>query len=129
TKLQARLKFNPDGSFDKIEEDIKDIGKASQQTTDETKKFGDAGDQAVKKLFRLEAVQAIINGIKQAFTGVKDYVMDFVNSWADAELTQEKLRGGLERLGSGDYLQPLLDQATQLQSITPFSDDEIVNMQ
>lgn len=128
-KLQSRLKFNPDGSFDKIEEDIKDIGKASQQTTEETKKFGDAGENAVKKLFKLEAVQAIINGIKQAFTGVKDYVMDFVNSWADAELTQEKLRGGLERMGSGDYLQPLLDQASQLQSITPFSDDEIVNMQ
>lgn len=112
-----------------IEDGFREMGNAIQNAGTEATQFGNAGSKALEQFGKLEIVTQSIDMMKQAFSSAKDYFMDFINEAGGGEIMIEKLRGGLERMGDGDYFEKLTKQAGELQKITPFSDDEIMNGQ
>ncbi|CAF3833401.1 unnamed protein product [Rotaria sp. Silwood1] len=124
------LHFKADGiDGEKVEEQFEGIGNEAQKADKEIRKLGDAGKDSMRELLKFELVKQAIEGVKQAFSQVKDYVMGFVEDFASADLAVNKLRGGLERIGQASYFDVLIRQASQLSKVTPFDDDDITNMQ
>ncbi len=112
-----------------VSEGLQKVGREAGESGHHIKQLGESGNEAIGKLLRFEVVQQVVQSLKQSFSAVKDYVMDFVNEFAGADLATQKLRGGLERIKSGDYFDTLIKQAGDLSKITPFDDDDISNMQ
>ena len=106
-----------------------ETGNKAKSTGESVKSIGEHGAKSIDTLMKFEVVRGTIDSVKQAFMSVKDSVMDSTREYASSELSVEKLRGGLDRLGSGNYFDKLLNQANDLHKLTPFDDDDITNMQ
>jgi hypothetical protein len=115
--------------FSALKTSLESIDKTAKSTSEEIHTLGEKGTDSISKLMKFQLVQGTLDGVKQAFMSVKESVMDSTQEYAASELSVEKLRGGLDRLGSGDYFSRLLQQSEELHKITPFDDDDITNMQ
>lgn len=129
-KMKNIFHFKADGiDGTKVEETFNGIGKQAQETDRHIKSMGESGNEAVKELLKFEVVKQAVEGLKEAFSRVKEYLLGFIEDFAAADLAVNKLRGGLERIGQKGWFDSLISQASELSKITPFDDDDITNMQ
>jgi hypothetical protein len=128
--IKADLNLNLDkADFTRAKDSLDSIDKTAKEASTSVQTLGEHGAASVDKLMKFQVIQGVMQGVRQAFDDVKGFVLDTTKEFATSELATEKLKGGLERLGSGSYFQPLLKQADELHKITPFDDDDISNMQ
>ncbi|MBX7047217.1 MAG: hypothetical protein K1X86_15410 [Ignavibacteria bacterium] len=129
-KMKNTLDFKAEGiDNNKAKENFRGISEEAQKADNSIRGMGDAGKDSIKELLRFEIVKQAVEGVKEAFSRVKEFVMGFVQDFADADLAVQKLTGGLERIGQQGWFDTLLKQASELSKITPFDDDDISNMQ
>ena len=129
-RIRDAFNVKPETSgYDKVKDSVKGVGESADRSAQDVKQLGDEGDKSINKLLRFEVVEGAIEGLKRAFSEMSEFVIDSTNAFADADLVVEKLRGGLTSLGDVDSLDRLLQQASDLEGITPFDGDDITNMQ
>ena len=129
-KMKGILHFTADGiDGEKVEQQFEGISNEAQKADKNIRGVGEAGKDSIRELLKFEVVKQAVQSVQEAFSRVKDYVMGFVEDFAAADLSVNKLRGGLERIGQTGWFDTLIKQAGQLSKITPFDDDDITNMQ
>lgn len=110
-------------------EGFKEVERGADRAEKEVKELGIATEKTQSQLLKLTAIEAGFRALSSAIRTTVSGVLELTGIYADAELVQEKLRGGLERLGDSSAFERLIKQANDLQNITPFSNDDITNMQ
>jgi len=104
-----------------------DINKFSNEVSSSFKK---AESAVVSLKDRFANLGLTINGIQAVFSILKSTVADFINSANKQEIAVSKLNNGLKNVNEGfDAFYKLTAQAEELQKITPFSDEDIINAQ
>jgi len=129
-EMKNGLNINVDNvNFAPIKDGLKGVDEAAKDTSKSVEGIDAASGKVITGFAKMEVMRGVLDGVKQAFGELKNYVMNLGNEYADTELVQEKLRMGLERIGAGDYFSKLKQQADELHKITPFDDQDITNMQ
>lgn len=110
-------------------EPLKDTEKAADDARKSVQELGEEGVKAVQKLSTFELVRGVIDGVSNAFSRTKDYVMGFVQDFGTAEQSADKLKFKLEKIGQSDYFSAMSKQALDLMNKTGIDDDDIMNAQ
>ncbi len=126
---KSKLNINPNVETSKAVTGLKDIGTASAEASEQVKEIGSSAAKSMEAFSKMEVAKVTIDGFKEAFHAAKEYLFDFLDEFANSEVITNKLQMGLQRLGDGDYFSKLKNQAAELQKVTPFEDDDIMNMQ
>jgi len=123
SEMKQGLNINVDNiNFEPLKNDLKSLPSLADNVKDSV-------NNSLNSFAKFEIITGVINQVKAAFGELKSYVMDLGKEYADAELVQNKLQAGLERIGAGDFYNTLIKQAEDLHKITPFDDQDITNMQ
>jgi len=112
------VKANTEGKqFKKI---LQEVDTASTKAGVSTVKLSDS----VQNLgLRYQGLTSVMNILKSTFG-------DFINAYQQQEVAVSKLANGIKNVGEGlTSVNKLSEQATELQKITPFGDEEIINAQ
>jgi len=118
-----------EAALQKTVEQTNQLNKGIEKTSSTSKKsFGDI--IADFKNFFVLTTTAYLN-LKQLVTPIIDFGKESVAAFEKAEISLAKLRNGLKNVGEDGTgaFERLTRQAEELQKITPFADEDIINAQ
>jgi hypothetical protein len=105
---------------DKLSDEMEEIGRASKR----------AGSTFVSLSDKLQNIGLRVTGIQGVFSTLRATLGQLLTEYNASTVALAKLENGLRNIGEGaDATRKLVKQANELQTVTPFADDEIANAQ
>lgn len=115
-------------AINSAESSLKKLGNTASKTADEVDKASQKTGGSFSRIKDIVAGLGIFEVFKQGLTYVKDFFVASVNGALESQLAEAKLRTALQnvtsaRQGDADML---IEQASALQKVTTFTDEQIL---